>query len=403
MKKSVGTLTFHIADNYGAVLQAYGLAKAIESMDHDAVVIDYRPFVFRFRYSPFRRSFEIVFNIYDKIIQTIDKYSNIKTSSSKRTEYNKISYKPVKDNIFLKLLKSARKILYLPHAIILHNKFNSFRKYQLPRTSTIFYKPSKLADTNKIFDAIVCGSDQIWHIKRQNYDLSFFLDFVNNRNIKKISYAACVGDLDDFGQHCHIIRELLLRFDSIAVRNQSTAKVICNLLGTQPQIVLDPVFLHSFDSITPPRMFNLPYILVYFLSDNPAYGLFVSAIQKHLGLSVISIGHAVSSAKVIRCAGPAQWLSLFKHADFVCTDSFHGTCFSIKNSKEFITLPVGKNVVRVEDLLKRLGLIDRLIKLSHLNDIIGTIDNKIDYQSVWDKLDVLIKHSSEYLIKSLSD
>ena len=46
-----GILTFHSADNYGAVLQTYALSRAIRALGHEAEVIDYRPLVARRAYN----------------------------------------------------------------------------------------------------------------------------------------------------------------------------------------------------------------------------------------------------------------------------------------------------------------------------------------------------------------
>lgn len=41
VKKRIATITFHRARNYGAVLQAVALQKAIIGLGHDSEVIDY--------------------------------------------------------------------------------------------------------------------------------------------------------------------------------------------------------------------------------------------------------------------------------------------------------------------------------------------------------------------------
>ena len=66
-------------------------------------------------------------------------------------------------------------------------------------------------------------------------------------------------------------------------------------------------------------------------------------------------------AKLIFDAGPAEFLSLFQNAAYVCTNSFHGTVFSVQFQRPFFTAVAPAELQdpersRTFSLLSRLGL-----------------------------------------------
>ena len=106
--------------------------------------------------------------------------------------------------------------------------------------------------------------------------------------------------------------------------------------------------------------------------------------------------------RVMNSTGPAQILDLFSHAKMICTDSFHGTVFSILLGRPFVladrTLVIGDSVInmsgRIHTLLDTLGLNERLPKNEP-----WTLDSvwKADYDKTYELLEVERKKAMEFL------
>ena len=66
-------------------------------------------------------------------------------------------------------------------------------------------------------------------------------------------------------------------------------------------------------------------------------------------------------------------INLFSKADSVITDTFHGTVFSIKYNKNFCTLIRKSNQEKLNDLLQRFDLENRIVnKPSELENILDS-------------------------------
>ena len=83
-----------------------------------------------------------------------------------------------------------------------------------------------------------------------------------------------------------------------------------------------------------------------------------------------------------------EWLTTIRNADFVITDSFHGSAFSIIFGKQFYPL-----------LNKERGA-DRFLTLF---EKLGIEDGQIDYDAVFPRLDVLRQESIGFIAKHLSE
>ncbi|MFA0411089.1 polysaccharide pyruvyl transferase family protein, partial [Vibrio splendidus] len=108
--------------------------------------------------------------------------------------------------------------------------------------------------------------------------------------------------------------------------------------------------------------------------------------------------------KVLYTEGPIEFLELIVNADYICTNSFHGTAFSIIFQKKFITVPHGSRNTRLESILNKLGIISQ--QISH--DILANTDNShvvqlFDYDSnvVMSRLNSLKKESFEFLKEAI--
>lgn len=343
----VSILTFHFSHNVGAMLQAYGLVKAIESIGHKAEVIDYRPL-------------------------------SMRTACE-----GKLPRHPVR---FLR-------------TVLFRHRIRSFRKACLPLTR-VYLNMEELKQHPPQTDCFVCGSDQVWNIKSpiRGYDPTFFLEFLGENGPRRVSYAASFGNGTDFGCYRERVCDLLSRFDKISVREATGQNMVQNLIGRTANHVLDPSFLTDYDPITPPPIIKPPYILSYCFRKTEMSELAIKSLQQTLDIPVVSIKVNFDNSKIVN-PGPLQWLSLMKHASYVCTDSYHGTCFSLINHKQFVILPYEGGMSRLEDILQTVKLTNRLA--DNMDKLKSALKTSIDYKDTSEEIEKARELSFSYLRDAL--
>jgi len=351
----VGIVTFHYALNSGAVLQAYGLAKAIEQMGHDVHVIDYCSRGARRAYYP--RGF---------------RHWGFRSHGG-----------PIA-------------------AFIRRRRFRQFREKHLPLSLRTYLNNEDFAFHPPDVDCLVCGSDQVWNIRTAScggFDPVFFLASPLETRARRISYGACFGP-GELGDYQETIRTLISRFDHLSVRDLRSQDIVRKLVGREAVHVLDPSFLVDYDPITPEPVLHEPYVLVYCMERNPFFERAVALLHRLSGWRVISVNTGFSDAGVASTAGPLEWLSLVRHAAFVCTNSFHGTCFSLIWQKRFATLPIGGGMqFRLDDLLQTAGLQDRLVRSE--DELAAALDGKVDYEGAAPRLHQAYQRSIGFLREAL--
>jgi hypothetical protein len=345
-----GILTFHSADNYGAVLQCYALSRAVRELGHEPVVIDYRPLV-------------------------------------ARRAYNRLG------------LRSGRPV----QKLIRRWKFRKFRNKYLPLSERCYLTGESLrADPPKL-DCVLVGSDQVWNVHSfRGYDPAFFLDFVSDPKCRRASYAACVGTANDFGPQGDAVSALLMKFEHMSVRNIHSQDIVEKFSGRRPLRVLDPTFMAEFDELVSPPTEREPYIFVYSLRRDENFDKVVATVRAKLGMQVISLGLPFKNARTYYTAGPLDWLSLIRHASFVITNSFHGTCFSIFNHKNFLTMWVSEDKSRRHrDLLEWCGLPNRLVIEPGSVERMTRDDLRVDFSGVDARVAAAKEESRAFLKQAL--
>lgn len=247
------------------------------------------------------------------------------------------------------------------------------------------------------------GSDQVWRMGYQKDadELNYFLDF-GNANLTRVSYAASFGHgswvLSDKTTE---IQRCLSRFDAVSVREKS-GQTICSevFMRDDAELVLDPTLLLDSDyylSLMLPKV-RSPSVLVYVLDrQEDARRLANEIAQKKGNLPV-----RVLSPSAREFVSIPDWLSEFANAEFVVTDSFHGTIFSILFRKPFLTLLNSRRGLdRFTTLFETFGLSDR-----GLTDWQGELPDAVsldpDFEKISGDLDRLRKHSRSFLRNALS-
>ena len=248
----------------------------------------------------------------------------------------------------------------------------------------------KLNDTCDIF---ITASDQLWNrnitdfFTTKNTKNIYFLDFVDNDK-KKIAVSTSIGDINTFllndKSEFTLKRYYLSKFDSISLREKSGADYIKNNFNIDADNILDPVFLldiNEYENLIKNSTLNEndykndKYIFCYFY--NREYIDKANIIANKLNKKII----------VSTIQEPAEdWLLLVKNADFIITDGFHGTCFSIIFNKKFICVRndyYQSDLNRIKDILVKVKLENRVIpSLDIAIDNLKILTDEINYKEI---------------------
>lgn len=305
----IGLLTFHRADNMGAMLQAFALQQSITDMGADCEFVD--------------------FPIMDKPTLAETFSSNMKNA----------------DYFVKKVAEEGRKRRFF---------FSDFREKYL-KISRVYNDTSHL---NADYDLFIAGSDQIWNFSVGDTDERYFLPFAEN--CKRYSYAASFGGDEVSDKKKQFVCEELSRFKKISVREKSGAKIVSELIGRETVICLDPVFLLSGDEWV--RQMNLcdskeHYVFVYMVQysnvlvdDAKTY-----AMENGCGVRIMtSFFTPRAGFEAWSGYGVRDFLALVKGAQKVFTNSFHGMAFSIIFEKEFMVYPLTGNLKTRNDRIREL-------------------------------------------------
>lgn len=258
-----------------------------------------------------------------------------------------------------------------------HN-VNFVHKYYDPEDISPVLSYAELSKLNKICDCFCAGSDQIW-----NYNLSFhenlYLPFVESDK-KIISFSTSFGHKQDKVpvEARERIKEYLQRYSAISVREQFDVDILHNNYGINAKLLFEPVFCIDksyYTELASHAKFNEkePYLLTYILDPTPEKRAAIQYYGEKSGLKVVNILNGaeyvrernkklLSLPNVIDNVESEDFLKAFMEAEYVITDSFHGSAFSIIFNKPFLAIGnYGRGFERFIDLLGRLELMDRLV------------------------------------------
>lgn len=366
MNKKIGIITYCDCVNYGTMLQAFALQKAIEIMGYDCDYINCKSY-----YDPERK-----IDAYKKRIFRLGFYiTHIRQVFNRTLIDQKKSY----FQLFFKSYFKTSKI--------------SFENYHDLMTSNI----------EDEYDIFITGSDQVFSAKI-GLKPALFLDFVKDDN-KKRAYAPSVGVTTISETDELFYRQHLKKYKYLSCREKSGANILRKYTSKEIEVVIDPTLLlpkEVWNKYSKPYVIPEPYLLCYFIGNRDYYRIYAKKLAKQMHLKLVFIPMTMNDLIDIKnlCSdcGPSEFLSLINNATFICTDSFHGTCFSINYRKDFYVftkvkggLDSGDNS-RIYDILERLSLVDRL---KTEKDAVAY--KKIDYTKTEVLLADEIKHSKQYL------
>ena len=261
------------------------------------------------------------------------------------------------------------------------------------------------------YDSFLCGSDQLW--LPNNLGSHFYtLEFAPSSKTK-IAYATSFGVSQIPERQKKATARYLKRFQFLSTRELSGQKIIETLTGQKAQVVCDPTLLfdaNSWKEIIPERkVIDEPYMFCYFLGTNSEHRKIAEEFKKKTGLKIVSCPFLDNYVECDLKFGDIQlfnmdatdFVNLIRHAEYILTDSFHGSVFSILHHKKFMTFnrfTTGANSrnSRIDSLCTLLNLGNR-----RYNGNVMNIVNDIQYPDVEKKLESLRASSIEYLQKAL--
>ena len=352
-KAKVGILTWHYYTNVGSNLQAWAMQHLLEGMGFDAQFVNYR-----------KREFD-------------------------GERFPKGIVKAVVDALpFGPRFDTWR---------FQHDEFKQSRKT---------YSPEGARGICDGFDAVVCGSDQIW--APNVFDPVYLLDGVAE-GVRKVAYAASIG-LPSIPEGLRgEYRRLLSRYDVIGVREEQGRMLLRSQLHIDVTTVLDPTFLVSGEDWRKLASVNYghsPYVFCYFLGAPSRYEEAAASAARATGLPVIAYlpeaGKAeIPGCRTLRKMAVPEFLSWLNGASLVMTDSFHGIALSINLGVEFLAYrrfddddALNQNS-RVLNVLSKLGLNDHLMSSGEYRSI------ETDWAAVAKRLEAEVFASRSFLDSAL--
>ncbi|MDD6085435.1 MAG: polysaccharide pyruvyl transferase family protein [Oscillospiraceae bacterium] len=360
----VGILSMQRIYNYGSFLQAYGLKQMLIDLGCEVEFVDYHP---------------------GKCLVESSESVGFKRKISKITET--LSYKASFKN----------KVKFL-----LYKKNYAGKHYPLLGIT-------EKANYNPKIDLLVIGSDEVFNCVQSNSNVGFSLDLFgkNNNSQKLISYAASFGNttidkIEKYGIR-DILSECLCKFDRISVRDNNSGNIVKKLTGNEPEYNLDPVLMYNYIgkcNKIPELSKKEKYLVLYGYS-----GRFtnkeckqIKEFSKQNNLKIYCIGGVQNACDKFVDCNAFEVISYFQNADYVITDTFHGTILSVITHRQFVSVVRRNgygNSEKLVDLLERLSLNDR--EIADLSDISSMLLKKIDYCETDKTINIERKKAVDYL------
>lgn len=364
--------------NYGSFLQAYALKRLIENLDNEIEVsfVDFKPG--------------------EPLLQKDKKESTgLKRKIEKLREYSKV------DSSLINKIKFFN-----------HKRTYGKRFYPL-------LKINEKLNHNTDLDVLVIGSDEVFNCVQANTNVGYSRDlFGHNSKAKKvISYAASFGNTTmEKINECRIEDDLkkdFLDFQAVSVRDKNSFEIVTQLGVCNIVINVDPVLAYDYmsveNSIPKKRLYNEKYIIVYGYSGRitSEENDLLRKYAKKNELKILCFGGVQGCCDEFIDCTPFELLAYFRDAEAIVTDTFHGTIFSIINSKPFITL-IRKSIGSGYGNEEKLGYLLSIFDLSNQgvdkiteNDLSKTLNEEINYSEINRELARRREEAREFLSENV--
>ena len=273
----------------------------------------------------------------------------------------------------------------------------------------------ELNDMASNYSAFIVGSDQLWRtdsVEHGYYTLEWAPD-----NIRKIAYSTSIGVKEVPWFQVKKNRRFMNRFDYMALREQSACDLVYKLTGRKVQVVLDPTLLFTgeqwigIQQIEP--LTTGKYIFCYLLGNNPWQRELIKRVKAETGLKIVALQHLDEyipsdegfADEAPYNVGPREFLNYIRNAEYVFTDSFHCSVFSILYKKKFFTFSRFSETAkqstntRIDNLMSLTGLQQRRVNTKTSVDAI--LNTQSDYAEVDKRRQLQRKSSMGYLRNAL--
>jgi hypothetical protein len=359
----IGIITLWGCANYGQNLQAYALQRFLRNAGHDVFLIRY-PLIEYYDENPY-----ILLNTFLKrIIPARLLYILYKLKGKKVNMEDLKKYQ-----MDIKKINTAPYAFYRDPSYLIHLRgINQFINKYINQSELFYSSISELKEFPPDADVYITGSDQVWNfwgkpLAVAKYETSdaFFLNF-GKSEVKRIAYAASFGTRVMDRESADIIKPLMKQFSFVSVREE-TGLSLCETCGyNDAQWVVDPTLLldkEHYRSLYKEAHISVPdkpYCAVYMIRDNTEFldKLYSWANNKNFDVVLISNSGLIQRKYKETFATIQEWLCLFDNAEYIITDSYHGSIFSIIFEKSFGIIPFRdcKKDIRLNDLFKRFKL-----------------------------------------------
>ena len=369
--KKIGIVSYNLHynfSNYGSILQTYALQNSIRHFsDIEPVIIDYCPEKFR-------------------LSNPANQLSIIKDQSSDLYKACVLLEKDIQEN---------------------EKKIRDFVDRNMNVTKKTYYPEN--FDRSYIDEGLsgyICGSDAIWSIEYfGSFDNAFFGNHLCMKNSYTISYAASFGETVFSKTTREQMLNRMKNFKMVGVRESLEIDTIRETVDVPVERVLDPTFLLSIDAykkLMLPNSITKPYLLIYSRKYDSAMYETAQRIAEKYNLIIVEISLDIKDCQrhIIKySACVEEFLSLIFNAEFVVTNSLHGTIFSIIMGKNFYVFPRLHGEKKILEMLELFGITERFM--------FSAIDKQgikeVDYYSVNSILDAERDRSKAFLKKALDN
>lgn len=359
--KKVAFITIHIGFNFGSNLQAIATSVILKKVGCESVCVNYIP---------------------------------------PRTTWSRYW----KDG-FQSLRKVLSHIAYFPFTFWEKRRFSNYLSKNCEVSKSI-YKEDDFTQKCPKADVYMTGSDQVWNFYyNEGLDTHYFFDGIIG---KKIAFASSLGTAELTEEEKTWMEKYTHDYSFISVR-EKTAVSLFEQIGRKTVHVIDPTMMLNYkewERYAKPRLVKETYLFVYLpynISDEDICYATARKIAKLNNLKIVSFSifgeNDYNADKTIRFTDPGDFLSLMIHADYVLTNSFHGTAFSINLHRKFFVFMPSKFSTRITSILEMCGLERRLLSKEVVDEEIAS---PIDYSIVENTLERERVKALDFLRNALS-
>ena len=389
--KKTAIVSCYFQHNYGSMLQAYATQMALDKLGIENETIDI---------TGFRNE-----------IKKAKIWYFFKASLTSDILLSKLG---MVKNVFIKKFSSSQ---YAKSAHLRSRKFDSFYRQYFRLSKRCASKAELREKCKKEYEAVLVGSDQLWlpgNIAADYYTLNFVPEKVNT-----VAYATSFGQSSLPKDIQRKAAAFLKNIRHIGVREEAGQQLIEQLTGRKVPVVCDPTLLFTGNEWLQIQqeepIIKEKYILCYFLGNNPPHREFAKRLKAATGCKIVALVHLDEFVKSDEMYAditpydidPADFLNLIRNAQYICTDSFHCTVFSILYEKSFFVFrrymrkTRSSTNNRLDTLLKMTGVGERILQGNE--DVQECLDKCIDYEVVRQNLDKKRAESYQYLLDALEN